>query len=223
MDLYLFVFRDRDQFVNGTSGRRTRKNSIVRSAIATVARDHRNVRTAAKETRRETTDTAAPATLQVLNLVFFKRRFYWHLFSQFSSQDWKDRRWIPACPFVGWFVQKDKSNALHLLVASYRWTSKFATKLIRINFLFANWYFRSSRRKNSARKTARSGSVAWRKIASKEKNGSKKETLVVPTREETVAATKVGIDAVDLFPVIVDIIDVELRKLRKLFPIVFIL
>lgn len=52
--------------------------------------------------------------------------------------------------------------------------------------------------------------VAWRKFASKEKNGSKNEILVALTREETVAAaTRVGTDVDDPFPVIVDITDVE--------------
>lgn len=61
--------------------------------------------------------------------------------------------------------------------------------------------------------------VAWKKFASKEKSGWKNETLVAQTREETVAAaTKAVTDADDLFPEIVDITDVEMRKFPQNFP-----
>lgn len=62
--------------------------------------------------------------------------------------------------------------------------------------------------------------VAWRKFASKEKKGSKNETLVALIREETaVVATRVGTDVDDQFPVIVDITDVEIvQNFAKFLP-----
>lgn len=51
-----FRLRTQDQCVNGTSARRTRKTSTVRTGTETDASDHRNVRTAVRRTRRRTSD-----------------------------------------------------------------------------------------------------------------------------------------------------------------------